>query len=101
MNQKISAAKVARQREKMIKQIEQMEINYRAAAIKYLKKRIDLALFNLNKRDKKEDLFYVYPPLFIEDVTDFLREKVGNDYLSNIQIINSNVIQVIIKRKDI
>ena len=101
MSQKISSAKVRWQHDKMIKQIEQMEIDYRIAAINYLKKRINMALFNLSTKRLIEDSFYIYPPLMIEDVTDFLREKVGNDYLSNIQIINSDVIQVIIKRKDI
>lgn len=100
MTQKISSNKVRKQRNKMIKQIEQMEINYRTAAIKYLEKRIDLALFNLNRR-MNEDSFYVYPPLCIEDITDFLRKKVEDNYLSNVQIINSGVIQVTIKRKDI
>ena len=100
MSQKISSAKVQRQHNKMIKQIEQMEINYRTAAINYLKKRIDMALFNLNTKRLVEDSFYIYPPLMIEDVTDFLRKKIGTDYLSNIQIVNSGVIQVIIKRKE-
>ena len=100
MTQKILSTKVRRQRDKMIKQIEQMEINYRTAAINYLKKRIDMALFNLNTKRLIEDSFYVYPPLIIEDVLDLLKEKVNTDYLSNVQIVNSGVIQVNIKRKE-
>ena len=100
MTQKILSTKVRRQRDKMIKQIEQMEINYRTAAINYFKKRIDMALFNLNTKRLIEDSFYVYPPLIIEDVLDLLKEKVNTDYLSNVQIVNSGVIQVNIKRKE-
>ena len=101
MAQKISAAKVNRQREKMIKQINQMEENYRVAAVKYLNKQIELALFRLehNKTIKYTE-FMAYPPLYIDDVAEELEKKLKSNYLSNVQILNEGVFLINISKKE-
>jgi len=101
MNQKISAAKVTRQREKMIRQINQMEENYRIAAVKYLNKQIELALFRLeHNKTIKHTEFMAYPPLYIDDVTEELRKKLKSNYLSNVQILNDSVMLISISKKE-
>lgn len=101
MAQKIFSAKVRRQKEKMIKQINQMEENYRTAAIKYFDKQLDLALFRLNhNKTINYTEFRVYPPLTIDDITEKVKEKLKDDFCNHITVLGNDILLVNISKKE-
>lgn len=102
MAQKISAAKIKEQNNKMLKEVDRLEKEYHSAAIKYLNKQFQACLFKFRHNGLTSCNFLSYSPITGEDI-DKEFQKVFNlkEYSYKRNLVGLNVYEVVIKRKEV
>ena len=101
MAQKISAAKIREQKNKMLKEVERLEKEYRSAAVKYLNKQLQNCLFKFQHNGLTSCNLLSYSPITGEDIDrEFLKVFNLKEYSYKRNLIGLNVYEVEIQRKE-